>query len=223
MTPIEKAQAKSAAMAALGLGGRPAADEIRAAWKRIAFRTHPDRNGGALDAFARARAAYDLLWSELPEEARGGAGSEAGTGTRPQRRTAMGRRPRVAARVTEFSAEVIAHCRDVLREERGEADAGSARAGTAAPPHATATLDHLPKAVHREGRCLTYVVATPLAAGTNRVALPTAILEDPRKVSPRIVSFRANASGPGDIEIPEAMRMRLFPGARSVRIRFAKE
>jgi len=65
-------------------------------------------------------------------------------------------------------------------------------------------------------------VATPLRGGINRVALPTNILEDPRKAKPEIISFRANDSGAGDVEIPEVLRARLFPGARSVCIRFAK-
>ncbi len=190
-------------MAALGLGGHPAPDEIRAAWKRVAFRTHPDRNGGALDAFATARAAYDLLLADGPATVPGPAP------VRPTRVSpARAERPQ-APRVVEFSADVVTRCQATLDCEPG-AERG-------------ATADHLPRAVRRQGRTLTYVVPTPLSAGINRVALPTAILEDPRKVGAKIVSFRSGSAGPSEFEIPDAMRAQLFPGARSVHIRFGKE
>ena len=50
--------------AALGLAARPdlADDDVRAAWRRIAAATHPDRaDGGDPDRFAMAAAAYTVL------------------------------------------------------------------------------------------------------------------------------------------------------------------
>ena len=50
--------------AALGLPARPGLtdDEVRAAWRRVATATHPDRaDGGDPDRFAVAAAAYTAL------------------------------------------------------------------------------------------------------------------------------------------------------------------
>jgi hypothetical protein len=50
--------------AALGLSGQPELtdDDIRAAWRRVAAATHPDRaDGGDPEAFAAAAAAYSEL------------------------------------------------------------------------------------------------------------------------------------------------------------------
>ena len=54
--------------AALGLPARPGLgdDEIRAAWRRIAAATHPDRaDGGDPDRFAAAAAAYTTLRTQF--------------------------------------------------------------------------------------------------------------------------------------------------------------
>jgi len=122
MTPIEKAQAKSDALKALGLSGQARPGEIRAAWKRLAFETHPDRNGGALDAFAEARAAYDLLASQLPARQETGAAQPRGPSGSGADRVAMGRRPSVAGKVTEFPEATLERCRALL-EDGASADA----------------------------------------------------------------------------------------------------
>jgi len=54
--------------AALGLPARPGLgdDEVRAAWRRIAAATHPDRaDGGDPDRFAAAAAAYTTLRTQF--------------------------------------------------------------------------------------------------------------------------------------------------------------
>lgn len=45
---------------ALGLAAMPTADELTAAWRETALRTHPDA-GGSDAAFVEARAAYERL------------------------------------------------------------------------------------------------------------------------------------------------------------------
>ena len=61
MNFVERVNALAGAREILGVGHRASVDEIRAAWKRLAFETHPDRNGGTRTAFDRAKAAYALL------------------------------------------------------------------------------------------------------------------------------------------------------------------
>ena len=68
---------------------------------------------------------------------------------------------------------------------------------------------------------LTYVVPTPAAIGLNRVALPTALLDGSRSESPRILKVRLKEPAAGDVVVPEALCLKLFPGARSVKIRFS--
>ncbi len=62
MNFFEKAQARAHALEVLGLTGHPDADDIRAAYKQLAFDKHPDRCGGTdNDEFIRIAAAYALL------------------------------------------------------------------------------------------------------------------------------------------------------------------
>jgi hypothetical protein len=60
------------AVLGLGSGTEVTDDDVRAAWRRIATATHPDRaDGGDPDRFARAAAAYtDLRTARLRGEAR---------------------------------------------------------------------------------------------------------------------------------------------------------
>lgn len=61
MNFFEKAQARAYAQETLGLAGHPDQDEIRAAYKKLAFEKHPDRGQGTADEFARISTAYALL------------------------------------------------------------------------------------------------------------------------------------------------------------------
>jgi curved DNA-binding protein CbpA len=80
--------------AALGLTARPELtdDDIRAAWRRVAAATHPDRSdGGDPERFADAAAAYTELRTRF---GRGEAIADAGAG---KRRIRFGRGGAVAA------------------------------------------------------------------------------------------------------------------------------
>jgi hypothetical protein len=103
--------------AALGLPARPGLDddEVRAAWRRIAAATHPDRaDGGDPDRFAAAAAAYTTLrpnWvrSEALADLTGTGGraglpvphGPAGRGDQPRWRRAAASLARLAARVRQ--------------------------------------------------------------------------------------------------------------------------
>jgi curved DNA-binding protein CbpA len=95
--------------AALGLPARPddlTDDEVRAAWRRIAAATHPDRDdGGDPRAFAAAAAAYTELrtvggrreaHADLPGQRRG------------RRRISRGRPAMLAARLVAATAVSLA-------------------------------------------------------------------------------------------------------------------
>lgn len=61
MNFFEKAQARARALEVLGLTGHPDIDELRAAYKKLAFENHPDRNGGSEAELLKINAAYALL------------------------------------------------------------------------------------------------------------------------------------------------------------------
>ena len=85
---------------------------------------------------------------------------------------------------------------------------------------ATRTGDHVPHAIRRQGRVVSYLVPTPLAEGANRVALPVGDLQDPRRVTSQLVRVTSRHAGAGRVEVPDDVREELFPGARSVSIEF---
>ena len=79
---------------------------------------------------------------------------------------------------------------------------------------------HLATRLYRKGRMLTYYVPTPAGSGLNQIALPTGDLVDSRRVS--VMSYDVWS---GDIcgnvyDVPAQQCAKLFPGARSVQIRF---
>jgi hypothetical protein len=83
--------------------------------------------------------------------------------------------------------------------------------------------DHVPHAIRRQGRQVAYLVPTPLAKGSNRVAVPVGDLLDPRRITSKLVRVNSARQGPGRVEVPDDVREELFPGARSVSIEFGGE
>lgn len=182
------------ALRLLGLAADATERDVRAAFRKLAFATHPDRNAGQDDDFARVRAAYEILRD-------GGAGA-ADTPPRPSR-------PSVEVRVTPVPDEMQRACRALL----------DARA-LAAPGSEPAEPGHVPLALRRRGRQVTYLVPTPLHAGTNVVAVPVGELDDPRRIAPKMVRITADRPGPGVVDLAAEVIAPLFPGARGVSIEF---
>ena len=200
MTPIEKARARSAALAVLGLGLHADADEIRQAWKRRAYATHPDRAQGTDDAFVQAKSAFDFLT---------GAASDFAMIQPVRPATATRPRPQQTHQASELTEAEQAACRDRLAADGDGAGDGNGHG------------DHVPFAQIRAGRDLTFLVGGSMAEGVNRVALPSTALGG-RRARPVIARLRPLRAGSGDVLLPDDMRARLFPGARSVRIRFGQ-
>jgi hypothetical protein len=183
------------ALRALGLMPRASAADVRSAFRRLAFETHPDRQKGHEDEFARVREAYEML-------------REGDTVT-----TAAPSRPSLEPRVSEVPAAMQASCRALLDEGAPALEGPGGR-------EEQRDRDHVPHAIRRQGRVVSYLVPTPLAEGANRVALPVGDLLDPRRVTSKLVRVSSARPGPGRVDVPDAVREELFPGARSVSIEF---
>ncbi len=206
MEPVSKIQARAEALHVLGLPQNASADEIREAWRSIAFQAHPDHTGGDYSGFARAKTAYDFLRKE-------GLTQKASSASPVPRRT------RLRKRVIDLGADEIEACRDLLNPNRALSDL-SEHGETQTDHSSGGSSDHVPEAIGCFGRDLTYFVATPVCEGSNRVALPTSILASCRKSEAQILTFQSKSAGSGEIIVPDPIRERKFPGAKSVRIRF---
>ena len=101
MKPVDKIAARNSALADLGLSPSASSDEIREAWRNIAFRAHPDHMPGDCEDFSRAKTAYDFLRKQ-------GLGAKGASG--PQ----MPKRPRLKKRVIELPPEDISACKSIL-------------------------------------------------------------------------------------------------------------
>jgi hypothetical protein len=151
---------RSDALRALGLRPRASASDVRQAFRRLAFETHPDRKKGHEDEFSKIREAYEML-------------KDGDTET-----SAAPARPSLEPRVSEVSEAMRAACRALLDEGAPALEAPERGDG------ALESRDHVPHAVRRQGRQVSYLVPTPLAKGANRVAVPVGDLLDPG-ASPR--------------------------------------
>ncbi len=206
MKPVSKVQARAEALQVLGLPPNANANEIREAWRKIAFHDHPDHTDGDYSGFSDAKSAYDFLRKEGMTRKNGVDSSTP-------------RRPRLKKRVIELAADEIKACHDLLKPERALKDLSELGEPDAAKS-ARESSDHVPDAIGCFGRDLTYFVASSVCEGSNRVALPTSVLSGYRKSETEILTFRSKGSGSGEIVIPDPIRERKFPGAKSVTIRF---
>lgn len=225
MTPYERILARAAAQQVLNLGEPANAEQTKSAHRRPVSERHTDRSVSRRAEIEESRVAYETLQSvtqaAMPRETVGQGGP-------------VHRRPALKTRIVDLSAETRATCRRLLEQNPG-AQAGekaeaprslvscdrdaepATRAGASA---ATAATDHVPEAVSRRGRELTFLVSNPLASGVNRVAMPTDLLTGSRQPRPRILTFDSHDTGSGQILVPDGLCKRMFPGARRVRIRF---
>jgi hypothetical protein len=208
MTPVEKAQAVAAAQDILGVATHATEVELRSAWKKLAFEMHPDRGTGTSHELANINTAYNLLRIRSRQLYPNTKPANSTTRKQPAPSTTTPKqvrpRPVVSVKITPLTELVTARCRKVLN------DGGETQA------------DHVPEAIRRSGREIEYLVTSHLAHGVNRIALPICDYSGTRKSNTRTITFSASASGSGTFKIPEHLRRDLFPGARDVRIHFAK-
>ncbi len=195
-TTIDRAKA----IETLGVSENATPDEIRAAWRKLAFSLHPDRNDGEGDALAEVNAAYEYLRNDNPATARPRPGPM-------QRAAGYQRRPAVVTRIVELTPSEATACHGSLDAEPKN-------------PEQEVVAQHVPATIRRKGRRLSYIVRSSLEVGSNRVALPAGELEGNRKVTPKVVTFSSAHRGPGRIVVPDQMRESMFPGAKSVSIHF---
>ncbi len=202
MESAEKIKARTEALYALGLDQSASSDDIRNAWRHIAFHGHPDQAHGDCSGFTRAKEAYDLLRKE-------GFANKGSTTGKP-------RRPKLRRRIITLETSDIDACRALLNtalpDRTGEDDISDAEL--------MCKSDHVPDAVGFFGRHLTFFVPTPVHQGPNRVALPTSVLAGSRRNETEVLNFQSNDSGSGEVVVPDNITARKFPGAKSVRIRF---
>lgn len=201
MSMVTSTLTRAAAFQTLGLCQTATRPEIEAAWKRLAFRTHPDRAGGDLEAFKKVSEAYQLLRGDT-RVPRGPATTE-----RPSepRRSSVTRptRHKNSERRTPVSANMRKLCAARLEAEDGE------------------FAGHVPTAIRRLGRRVTYVFDTPLTKGRNTVAVPSGDLVDTRHVRPVVMTYHTLIAGAGKLEVTEPTLGDLFPGAHRVTLEFA--
>ena len=198
MSPIDRVTQRAQAFTVLGVPATANQEDIRKAYRQLAFEKHPDRNAGTTNEFARIAEAYRFVSENADELGIKPATPKAAT-VRP--RTVS--RPTVQASETSFDQTTIDECRSLAEAEGGP--------GTV----------HISTAVYRFGRRLTYFVPSALENGRNEVVVPTGMLVDSRKALPKIVAFDSREAAGGCFEVPGEDCEEHFPGARRIQIRFA--
>lgn len=204
-SPIDRIKSRNEAFDTLGLSLTATRSDLKQAFRKLAFSKHPDRNPEAGQEFSRITEAYKYICDhadeigikDAPEPAND---PEPVTGAVSPRRVS---RPALKATEQEFDAKSQADCEALLIESEEDSNG------------------HIPSAVYRMGRNLTYYVPTPLLKGRNAVALPTGMLTDARKTLPKLIAFDFRDAPGGFFEVPAEACERHFPGARQIRIRFA--
>jgi hypothetical protein len=204
----------------LGLRHGASADELRAAWKRIAFETHPDRSKGRSSAFQDAWQAYNLL--------RQGSQSGPPASTRDEPKPvccASVCRPSIARRVTPLPPAVIEACTQAILYRNAypgaaplyesiDLDTGRETSG------GRSAIGCVPFALEREGRNLKFLFRGPMLKRVNKVAVPTAAFQNRRLVAPKILIFNADKGSIGEINVPAELVPQVVPGANGVALCF---
>ncbi len=206
MTPIQKARAVSEAQTTLGVSNHATEEEIHSAWKRLAFKLHPDRGASDSQAMAKVNAAYSLLKDRTKSLVTGDAAeadnsTQAPSSVRPVRPRSV--RPSMPLKVVDIDSAMVEECSLLVSDEQ-------------------AGHGHVATKIERIGRKMTFIVDTELAEGVNRVAMPVSEHADGRHAKADSIAFRSNKAGPGTLELPESVREKKFPGTTSVSFRFAK-
>lgn len=224
MEPIDRAQARAQALQSLGVSPGADAQEIRTAWKRAAFTSHPDKADGDLSAFITAKRAYEFLNgsgdgdSFVIDEPAPEPTAEPEEPQRP--------RPKATGRVVAFSDELRASCDALLAETLGpglDHPAVVSLDGLLAQLPGAPITDHVAKSVLKKGRELTYLIDSDLVRGINRVALPMALLENPKRPKLHVITFLFDDNGAFEMDLPKETLCDIGRGERRVVLRFAKQ
>lgn len=196
MSPIDRISLRSQAYAVLGVSARASNDEIRKAYRDLAFRKHPDQHPEFAEEFARITEAYRTICENAEELGL--------TSPRtPANRSAAPSRPSVTPSEMVFDEVTLGECRAVL----DAVDEPGTR--------------HVATRLYRRGRSLTYFVHGAVRPGQNTVVVPTGMIVDVRRVLPRIIAFDSREAPGGTYEMSADLCARHFPGVRSLSIRFA--
>lgn len=143
----------------------------------------------------------------------------------PEETVEQFRRPKAKTRVMNFSTELLEQSEELLNGTR-YAEAYSDDVifldGKDVLQSGDPIVDHIADAVSFKGRSVTYLVASDVANGVNRVAVPSAVLENPRRQKPKIVVFSFAEEGPFEIDIPAELRDEISSGARRMSVRFER-
>jgi len=237
MNFFEKAQARAQALDVLGLEGHPAFPDIKSAYKKLVFEKHPDRGEGTDADIRRIREAFNLLKDDdgytKADTLRPAPPDEAGTSFRDHASTGRPKprpvRTGMTSRIKELNQDAALECKKLLNEiecmaepdpeEKSLRDTIMATIRMTDAPF-TPHTDHLPYAIRQSGRRISYMVGDLIREGVNRVAVPTGVFTDNRKVQPVIVRFKADQEGIGTHMVSNATLAESFPGAKSVRVHF---
>ena len=176
----------------LGVSFGAGRDEIRQAWKKSAFELHPDR-GGSADDFAKLSEAYAVLLATAPAPQ---------PRVDPTFRHRAPTRPSVQKRTEPIRSEAKSRCMEILR--------------------ALAVQGQVAVETRRTGRCVSYFFEEPLQDGKNHVSVDTGDLVRRDQPKPVHVELDAGQCADGTIELSREKLAEMFPGARRVRLHFAK-
>ncbi len=206
MSPLDRISQRAAAFTILGVPAAATREDIRKAYRKLAFDKHPDRNPESSSEFARISSAYQFVTENADEL---GIKSAPKAKAQPEQYEASIKprkvsRPQVRSAETRFDGATLRECEELLDAEGGPG-----------------TL-HTAVSVYRTGRALTYFVPNALQPGRNEVAVPTGMLVDSRHVMPKIIAFDSREAAGGLYEMDEDHCHAHFPGARSIQVRFAQ-
>ena len=194
MTPIERVSEKSRAFAILGVSRECTKSDLKTAYHQLAREKHPDQTHGSSEEFTRITGAYKFLKENA---------DDLGISDEVKSKGPAIARPAVKSTETIFSDAVIKECADLLDDS-------------------TDIAQHVATQLCRTGRKLTYFVPSPVNAGTNIIVVPTGELIDTRRVHPQVITVDSRDISDNLYQVPAGVCADLFPGARSVQIRFAQ-
>ena len=193
MSPIERVSVRSQDLSVLGLTGTPTKSELKKAFRKLALEKHPDHSDTSHEEFAAIADAYRRALDAASDDTSAEKSSSPNI-----------KRPSVRTTETLFPEQDLDACKWAM----ADTDAGGAR--------------HVATRLERKGRVLIYVVPTQPEKGLNSVGVPTGDLVDNRRLESTVLQIWSGDIKAGTYFLPAQKCAVLFPGARSVQIRFGE-